>query len=720
MYYTRYVFSWHNVRSILFLNIRKFSRCGAALLCSTLMLSAPSSMHAQNANALQRPPAVPLVTYDPYFSIWSMADRLTDQNTKHWTGTEQPLTGLIRIDGATYRYMGARPRRGVPPMHQSSLSVAPTHTSYTFEEAGVRLVFAFFTPAFPKDLDLLSRPVTYLNWAVTAIDGKRHDVSIYLDADPVLSVNTADQEVTWSRARAATLTVLNAGSQDQRVLARAGDNLRIDWGYLHLAVPDSEHASFANAADAMNSFISSGVLPASDDLEMPKAPAREGAAHLSVDFPIAVDGSQTAERHALLSYTERYAIEYFNRKLRPYWQRNGKTPQQMLEEAEAQYAALEQRGKQFDSELTEDLERVGGKGYAELATLAYRQTLAAHGFAADLDGAPMLFPKENFSNGCISTVDVLYPSAPFFLFFNPALLEAQLRPVLEYAALPRWKWPFAPHDLGTYPLADGQVYGGGERTEENQMPVEESGNMLILLAALGQEQGNWHLAQQYWPQLTKWAEYLRAKGLDPENQLSTDDFAGHLAHNANLSIKAIEALAAYADMARELGKLELARDYSNAAKEMAVKWEQMDSDGDHYKLAFDRPGTWSQKYNLVWDRLLRLNLFPARVRETELAFYLRHVNEDGLPLDNRADYTKLDWELWTATLADSAVEFDALMVPIAKWVNDTPSRVPLTDWYDTKNGKQIGFQARSVVGGVYIKALANEQLAKKWRSKSSE
>jgi hypothetical protein len=676
--------------------------------------------YTQNAGVIERPPAVPLVTHNPYFSVWSMADKLTDENTKHWTGTEQPLTGLARIDGAAYRYLGARPRHGVPAMQQVSLSVTPTHTIYTFEQAGVRLVLTFFTPAFPDDLDLLSRPVTYLTWDATAIDGKRHDVSVYLDADPVLAVNTADQQVVWSRARAGSLSVLNAGSREQRVLDRSGDNLRIDWGYFHLAVPDSERALLVNAAESLASFIDSGTLPASDDFEMPREAAINSAAHLAVIFPLVLEGSQTLSRHVLLSYSEGYAIEYLGRKLRPFWQRNGETPQHMLETAEAQYGALQQRSREFDLELTTDLERTGGKAYAQLATLAYRQTLAAHGFAADMDGTPLLFPKENFSNGCISTVDVLYPSAPFFLFFNPALLEAQLKPVLEYAALPRWKWPFAPHDLGTYPLADGQVYGGGERTEENQMPVEESGNMLILLAALGQEQGNWHVAQQYWPQLTKWAEYLRAKGLDPENQLSTDDFAGHLAHNANLSIKAIEGLAAFGEMARGLNKIDLANTYSGAAKEMAEKWERMDRDNDHYKLAFDKPDTWSQKYNLVWDQLLHLNLFPARVRQTELAFYLHHLNQYGLPLDNRADYTKLDWELWTATLADNAGEFNTLMTAIAKWINETPSRVPLTDWYDTKNGKQVGFQARSVVGGVYIKALADAKLAKKWREKISQ
>jgi hypothetical protein len=230
-----------------------------------------------------------------------------------------------------------------------------------------------------------------------------------------------------------------------------------------------------------------------------------------------------------------------------------------------------------------------------------------------------------------------------------------------------------------------------------------------------QELGNWDFARQYWPQFSKWADYLRDKGLDPANQLSTDDFAGHLAHNANLSIKAIEGLAAYAEMARSLGKIDDAAEYAGLAKDMAAKWQQMAIDGDHYKLAFNNPGTWSQKYNLVWDRILGFNLFPAAVRQTEIAFYLKHLNRFGLPLDNRKDYTKLDWEIWTATLADRPEDWNALLEPIGHWANEGPTRVPLTDWYDTKTGKQEGFQARSVVGGVYIKALADPALAAKWR-----
>ncbi len=685
------------------------SRClllGLLLICVTLVPAQTS--------AGERVPAVPLVTHDPYFSIWSAADNLTDVETTHWTGKEQRLSGLVRIDGKPFRFMGASPK-AVPALRQISLRITPLHTEYGFEANGARIMATFFTPSLPGDLEVLSLPVTYLTWTVNSSDGKPHSVSIFLDVSPTIAVNTPDQEVTWGRMKTSGLDILTVGSREQQVLHRVGDDVRIDWGYFYLAARREDSLSMALSREATKDFVDSGKLASDDDMEMPRAP-RLGAAHLAVAISADVPASGATTRQVLLAYDEIYSVEYFGRKLRPYWRRGGKTPAEMLREAADQYADLEKRARHFDEELTADLEKAGGKLYAELGTLAFRQTIAAHGFAADIDGSPLLFPKENFSNGCISTVDVIYPASPFFLLFNPSLLESQLRQILEYAALPRWKFPFAPHDLGTYPQANGQVYGGGERTEEDQMPVEESGNMLILVDALAHTQKKYELVKKYWPQLSKWAEYLREKGLDPENQLSTDDFAGHLAHNANLSIKAIEGLAAYAQMAAEVGKSDLAKEYSAAAKQMALQWQTMARDGDHFKLAFDKPGTRSQKYNLVWDRLLNFGLFPQVIARTEIAFYLKHINTYGLPLDQRADYTKLDWEIWTATLADEPAQFAQLTEPIGKWLHETPTRVPLTDWYDTKNGEQQGFQARSVVGGVFIKLLADPAMSAKWKT----
>ena len=694
---------------------------GIVLACLLGVGLEPATLLAQSASI--RPPAVPLVTHNPYFSLWSMSDHLTDENTKHWTGTPQPLIGLVRIDGHPYRFMGILSENGaesplsaVPAMEQISVDVSPTHTTYTFEAEQVRLVLSFFTASLPMDLDVLSRPVTYLTFTASA-EGA-HDVSILLDADPMFSVDNESEEVTWSRARASGLTILNVGSRDQRVLSRSGDNLRIDWGYLRLGIPDAAATRSVLSHEAILTFVKNGGLPASDDLDMPRAPSSMGqAAHLAVALPLGKVSASPISRHVLLAYTEDYAIEYLGRKLHPYWQRNGKTVEQMLAEAESSYSSLENRGRRFDEELTTDLKRVGGAAYAQLATLAYRQTLAANGLVADIDGTPLLFPKENFSCGCISTVDVIYPAAPFFLFFNPALIKAQLKPVLDYAALPLWKFPFAPHDLGFYPLANGAI--AMSVPEGEQMPVEESGNMLILAAAMAHETGDWDFIRKYWSLFTTWAEFLRAKGLDPENQLCTDDFTGHLAHNANLSIKAIESLASYAQLAQGVGKGNIARDYQHVAAEMATRWQTMAFDGNHYKLAFDKPGTWSQKYNLVWDKVLSLNLFPDKVRQTEMKYYLTHLSKYGLALDNRADYTKLDWELWTATLGDAS-QFAALLSPISKWVNEGRTRVPLTDYYDAKTSDQVYFQARSVVGGIFIKALSNELIAQRWWSNSSQ
>ncbi len=687
-----------------------------------LALSLLYGLHAQQATA-HRPPAVPLIANDPYFSVWSMADKLTDAPTKHWSEAAQPMTGLVRIDGKLFRWMGVQPRLrertpAAEPMQQISVEMTPLHSRYRFSAGGIALEVSFFTPLFPGDLDVLSRPVTYLSWAAQATDGGSHQVEVLLDVAPQIAVNEGAQPVTWGRSHTTGLTLLNVGSRDQAPLHQSGDRIRIDWGYFHLGIPDAAGARTELSADAMAQFAQTGTLGDSDDLDMPRAVASSSgrAAHLAAELSLGTVAAAPVEQHVLLGYTEGYAIEYLGRKLRPYWQRNGMTEPEMLAAAEREYGMLESKGEKFDADLSADMLKVGGSDYAYLTSLLFRQTIAAHKLVADVDGTPMLFSKENDSNGCIDTVDVTYPSSPFFLLFNPELLKAQLEPLMRYAALPRWRFPFAPHDLGTYPLADGQVYGGGEVNEVDQMPVEESGNLILMIAALGRREGNWEFARRYMPQLTQWAAYLEAKGMDPENQLSTDDFAGHLAHNTNLSLKAIEALGAFVEIAKGTGDTKLAERYAKVVRPLPATWEKMARDGDHYKLAFDQPGTWSQKYNLVWDKILDLRLFPEKLIETEWTFYETQMKPYGLPLDNRKTFTKLDWEVWTGTLSNDPRQFQDLLHRLVVWTDTTGSRVPTTDWYDTISGRQMGFQARSVVGGVFIKALLDPLIASKWNA----
>lgn len=664
-----------------------------------------------------RPPAVPLIVHDPYFSIWSNTDLVTGGPTRHWTGTPQELRSMVRIDGKPFRILGIDPRREdpTPTLQQTALQLFPTRTIYEFSGAGIALTLTFLTPAFPDDLEVLSRPATYVIWQAHAADGRRHSVSIYFDAATNLVVDQPSQPVTWGRLMLDGNPVLRAGSHEQLILAKKGDNLRIDWGYLYLAAEPGAKAAAAlsDRQSAWNSFRQTEKLPERDSFD----PIHGGV--LALRFDLGEIAATPVSHYVVVAYDDIFSIEYLYRRLRPYWRRNGATAEDLLHAAFHDYPALADRARKFDDELTADLRSAGGEEYARIATLAYRQTLAAHKIAADIDGTPLMFPKENFSNGCISTVDVIYPSSPFFLLFNPRLLRAQLQPVFEYAALERWRFPFAPHDLGTYPQANGQVYGGGERTEENQMPVEESGNLLILTAALARVEGGANFAAKYWPLLSRWAEYLKQKGLDPENQLSTDDFAGHLAHNANLSIKAILALASYSYLCDRTGRASEAAAYQKIARDFAARWQQMAAEQDHYRLAFDKSGTWSQKYNLVWDRLLGFPMFAPDIARKEYEFYKNHQNAYGLPLDNRRTYTKLDWILWTATLADSKEDFEALARPVYRFLQETPDRVPMSDWYDTITAKKSGFQARSVVGGVFIRMLAEDAMGRKWSTRGS-
>jgi Domain of unknown function (DUF4965)/Domain of unknown function (DUF5127)/Domain of unknown function (DUF1793) len=566
-------------------------------------------------------------------------------------------------------------------MQETDRKITPTRTVVTLQSPEIELTLMFLTPAFPGDIRVMARPITYLAWDVKSHDGAKHDVAIYLDADGALATDSRDEPVTWSRAEVEGLHLLRVGTSRQPVLEKYGDNLRIDWGYFYIAVPATGAANELAAGNQAyrDVFIATGHVPQDDDLQQPRMPQSRypSAPALNMVVQLGAVGATAVSRHVLLGYDDGFSLEYMRQRLLPYWRTEFPDFTALLKEAERDYPSLEKRAEKFDADLEGDLVHAGGPEYASIATIAFRQAIAAHKLVEDANGIPLFMPKENFSNGSISTVDVLYPSAPMFLLLNPKLVEAQLEPVMRYAQSANWKFPFAPHDLGVYPLANGQLYGGGEMTEDNQMPVEESGDMILMIAALAHAEHHAGFAGRYWPLVTKWAEYLLAKGLDPENQLCTDDFAGHLAHNTNLSLKAIEALGAYAQLAAELGHQEDGIRYEAAAKSMAVRWASMANEDGHYRLAFDKPNTWSQKYNLVWDPLLGLHLFPPEIAEHEVAFYKTHLNSFGLPLDNRASYTKLDWTIWSATLASNAADFQAIVHPVFQFLNQTPDRFPM-------------------------------------------
>ena len=249
--------------------------------------------------------------------------------------------------------------------------------------------------------------------------------------------------------------------------------------------------------------------------------------------------------------------------------------------------------------------------------------------------------------------------------------------------------------------ANGQTYGDG-------MPVEEAGNMLTLITLITHLDGDLDYVRKYWKILTRWTDYLYSHGKDPVNQLCTDDFMGTSERNANLAVKACLGVRSYAMLASKLGLEEVAAEYKQKAEEMAAYWKQhayTTVGGAHYLLNFGAAGnTWSTKYNLIWDQIWDWGLFEE-VRTRELTFYRSKGNAYGLPLDSRGAGCKSDWVMWTAAMAPSQLSFLQLSNPIWKYINETTSRVPVSDNHRSDSGNMWMFRARSVLGGYWMKCF---------------
>ena len=628
---------------------------------------------------IDRLPAIPLLASDPYLSIWMPADTMTQTDACHWSGPAKPIRGVLTVDGAACRFLGAGPE---PEADLTELKVTATRTCFTSEFAGVRLETCFASPALPQDLDLLSMPVTLVTLSAVSLDGAEHDVRVKLHLSDRLCY---DGDIRPAMSGASF--VLNGkntawcGQTTQKPLSHSADHSTIDWGYLYLS------------ADGETTLVGDGL---------------QTCCSLSAGGPAA---------HLIIAYDDIASINYFGDLCKPWYRRDGRQITDAIRCVQEHFDTILNDCARLDARLAEDARNAAGEGYERLVNAAWRHTFAAHKLIATPAGEMAFLSKENDSNGCIGTVDVSYPSIPIFLKYCPELVNALCRPVLEFASMPVWTEDFAPHDVGRYPLATGQVYAARRHVGQGecyppyylypagtdvwdvryQMPVEECGNMLIMLEAGRAFGADPALAKQYRSLLDTWVQYLVKYGEDPDEQLCTDDFAGHLAHNVNLAAKAIIGVACYARLTGE-------ESYAKQAKTMAEHLLEKIGDKGNTPLTLDCQG-WSMKYNLLWDKVLGLGLMPESFYAAETASYLPRINTYGLPLDSRADYTKSDWICWTARMADDAAVRTALIAPIAKELRETTSRVPFSDWYDTKTGRYVAFIARSVQGGIFALML---------------
>ena len=637
-----------------------------------------------------RPVAVPLVTVDPFFSIWSCDDALYGGPTQHWSGKLCPITAGILV-GGEFVSMGAFEPNGRAikrRAYQTGLKITPTSSIYEFENELAKVTLTFTTPLLLNRLDIMTRPVSYVAYKIES--KTQRPIRFVFGVSSRACVDNIGQSVSFSRTKCS----VRCGNTCQTPLAQSGDNVMIDWGYLHIC----DKTAMPGKIAAQNRIEAYPINRTYDAFN---------------EEPYLMVIKDEQEGVVTLGYDEIKPIEYFGDQLDEYYTKYFDSFEDMLLAAHNQYSEIKALCDEFDASLTAETSALS-EDYEKITSLAYRQAIAAHKLVEDTEGNIIFLSKEDDSNGCIGTLDVTYPSIPLFLKYNPELVKGMLRPIIKYAKSDVWTFDFTPHDVGQYPLANGQVYGTypfkiwdidsyriyGKLAFEKQMPIEEAGNMLLCLAAVKKYSGGDQSLFDADKEIMKqWTDYLVKYGYDPENQLCTDDFAGHLARNCNLSVKAILGIAAYASLSGDDSYMDIAREY-------AKKWE-IDAKASHgaTRLTFDGEDTWSLKYNIVWDDLLGYNLFSDEVKKAEIELYKTKFNRYGVPLDSRADFTKIDWLMWATCIHKDKEFFDEVCASMMRMINETVDRVPLTDWYFTSTAAFRAFRNRSVVGGLFINLL---------------
>jgi hypothetical protein len=657
-----------------------------------------------------RPPAVPLAVRSPYLSTWLAADTLPGTWPTFWTGRITAMGGLCTIDGVPFLFMGAPAipnRSSFATMRQISLKTTATKSEFVLRAAGVELTVTFLSPVEPGDLRRQSLPLSYISATARSVDGGNHKVAVYVDISGEWASADTGRLITWDETRyaggASNIISLTYTQTNPQVLVENGDTA--EWGTIVLSSEDKPGLTWQIGADAdtRTQVSDHGVLLNTQDTNKPRAISDHWPV-FAFNMDLGTVGSQPTRPFVVsVGHVREPAVSYLTEQLAPLWKTYFATWQAMVGAFHGDFGPAVQRAAALDAKIKADATKAGGPAYAALCAIALRQAYAGTELVSR-NGQPWAFLKEISSDGNVSTIDVTYPCMPVFLYADPGYLGLILAPILDYVENHAYPKPFAPHDLGShYPNAAGHLDGTGEE----DMPVEESANMLIMtgayLARIPSAQRS-AFATAHYPILKQWADYLVANALDPNLQNQTDDFTGFIAHSVNLALKGIVGIGAFSQIATLAGKAADATSYLATAKSYIGQWQTKATDvsGQHLKLAYDQDGTWSLKYNGYADRVLKTGLVPASVAAEEAAWYLQRQASYGIPLDIRHQYTKSDWEMWTAAwLKDHQATRDALINGLYNFANTCGQRVPMTDWYDTATNRQVGFQARPVVGGFF-------------------
>ncbi|KAF9057677.1 DUF1793-domain-containing protein [Panaeolus papilionaceus] len=657
------------------------------------------------------PPSFPLAVRTPYLSAWlpqGAGAALNDAWPTFWTGQIVGWAGFVKVDGTAYSFLGAP---GVPGASfnkavQKSSKFTSTQSIFVLSAGPVDITVTFLSPVEPQDLVKQSTPFSYMAVSAASTDGAAHSVQVYSDISAEWVSGDNSLTANW------TTTTSNGTITHQVQLARQAPfseiNDHTQYGSAFYSLSNTAGTTFQSGADVTvrAQFINNGRLPNTQDTNFRAISNSWPVFGLSRD--LGSIKSSTGPVVFSVGHVRDPAIRYIvanggiQQRSLFFWSQFSSTSA-LISSFLGDFSSALSRANTFDSKVQADANKISAD-YTAIVELSIRQALGATEItlSKNANGSfntsdVIVFMKEISSDGNVNTVDVIFPAWPVLLYTNPALGKHLLEGLFRYQATGQYPNKWSVHDLGgSYPNATGHNDGRDEA-----MPVEESGNMIIMALSYAQKTGDTSHLRQYSALLNQWTQFLIEDSLIPANQISTDDFAGSLANQTNLAIKGIIGINAMSQISTILGNTEQAKNYSQIATSFVTKWQNLaeSSTARHLTLSYGNAGSWGLTYNLFADKLLKLNTFPESVYTMQTNWYKTVAQPFGVPLDTRHTYTKSDWEIWTAAIMTDTSTRDLFISSVKKWASDGLSSQPLGDWYETTNGTPEGFRARPVVGG---------------------
>ncbi|KAL8280409.1 hypothetical protein RQP46_007057 [Phenoliferia psychrophenolica] len=660
------------------------------------------------------PPSIPLSVRSPYNSAWlnqgGSGVALNDAWAKFWTGSALGWTGLIKCDGVTYSWLGAPSIGGIKKATQVAFSYTSTASTFVLTAGPIKLSATFLSPVETVDLTKQSFPFSYLQVSVSSTDHQSHSVQIYTDITGEWTSGSNDLKIDWSTSAAGAVLTHQVQLANPELFSEIDDHTQ--YGSAYYSMSSAPGVTYQTGSDVTvrNRFIQSSTLPNTGDTAFRAINDRWPVFAFAHDLgAVPATGSVSA---ALISvgHVRDPAIQYVVGRSEfemrsSYFFSDYATVEDGILAFHAAHPTAVATAAALDRKVQTDAEAISSN-YADIVALSVRQFAASTEFTVSkgTDGSfnksdVLAFMKEISSDGNVDTIDVLFPSWPAVLYLAPVWGRYLLEPLYRYQASGLYPHKYSIHDLGgSYPNATGHNDGGDE-----PMPVEESGNTLIMTLAYTKATNDLSLIRTYHSLLEQWTEYLISDSEVPESQLSTDDFAGTLVNQTNLAIKGTCGINAMAEIEGLLGNSDRQASYkATVAKYVPQILEYATSSANHLELNYGAESSWGLAYNLAADRLLGITTFPNATFQMQTEWYATQGLEYGVPLDSRHSYTKSDWQLWTASTCTDTATRDLFVDGVHRYISAGTSALPFGDWYDAKSGASQSFRARPVVGGHMI------------------